>query len=132
MNAKKTNLPPQQENEFFEDVEENLMENILQEERNILETETKSAAESADPVCYRRAPIRTWFCTFMIMNLPIIGWIYLLILALKKNGDQRKDFARAYLVYKLVFLIVALAILALFLYIGLELADNLLQYMEML
>ena len=68
----------------------------------------------------------------MIMNLPIIGWIYLLILALKKNGDQRKDFARAYLVYKLVFLIVALAILALFLYIGLELADNLLQYMEML
>src|SRR5699024_5560585 len=68
MNAKKTNLTPQQENEFFEDVEENLMENILQEERNILETETKSAAESADPVCYRRAPIRTWFCTFMIMN----------------------------------------------------------------
>ncbi len=108
MNAKKTNLTPQQENEIFND------------------------AESADPVCYRRAPIRTWFCTFMIMNLPIIGWIYLLILALKKNGDQRKDFARAYLVYKLVFLIVALAILALFLYIGLELADNLLQYMEML
>ena len=37
MNAKKTNLTPQQENEFFEDVEENLMENILQEEQNILE-----------------------------------------------------------------------------------------------
>ena len=108
MNAKKTNLTPQQENEIFND------------------------AESADPVCCRRAPLRTWFCTFMIMNLPIIGWIYLLFLALKKNGDQRKDFARAYLVYKLVFLIVALAILALFLYIGLELADNLLQYMEML
>ena len=78
------------------------------------------------------APIRSWFCTFMIMNLPIIGWIYLLILALRKKGDQRKDFAKAYLVYKLVFLIVALAILAILLYFGLEMADNLLEYMEML
>ena len=78
------------------------------------------------------APIRSWFCTFMIMNLPIIGWIYLLILALRKKGDQRKDFAKAYLVYKLVFLIVALAILAVLLYFGLEMADNLLEYMEML
>ena len=68
----------------------------------------------------------------MIMNLPIIGWIYLLILALRKKGDQRKDFAKAYLVYKLVFLIVALAILAILLYFGLEMADNLLEYMEML
>ena len=78
------------------------------------------------------APIRSWFCTFMIMNLPFIGWIYLLILALRKKGDQRKDFAKAYLVYKLVFLIVALAILAILLYFGLEMADNLLEYMEML
>ena len=86
-----------------------------------------SQAEALPP-----APIRSWFCTFMIMNLPIIGWIYLLILALRKKGDQRKDFAKAYLVYKLVFLIVALAILAVLLYFGLEMADNLLEYMEML
>lgn len=86
-----------------------------------------SQAEALPP-----APIRSWFCTFMIMNLPIIGWIYLLILALRKKGDQRKDFAKAYLVYKLVFLIVALAILAILLYFGLEMADNLLEYMEML
>lgn len=84
------------------------------------------------PQYVRRAPIRSWFSTFMIMNLPIIGWIYLLILALRRKGDQRRDFAKAYLVYKLVFLVVALGILAVLLYFGLEMADNLLEYMEML
>ncbi len=67
----------------------------------------------------------------MIMNIPIIGWIYLFILALSKK-DQRKDFAKAYLVYKLVFLLMALAIIAFFLYAGMEAADLLLQYINML
>ena len=66
------------------------------------------------------------------MNIPIIGWIYLLILALKKNSDQRKDFARAYLVYKLVFFLVALGILIVLMYSGMEVIDRLLRYMNML
>lgn len=85
----------------------------------------------AGPGYIRRSPIQCWFNTFMIMNLPIIGWIYLLILALTKK-DQRKDFARAYLVYKLVFFLVALAIIAFVLYSSMDLADQLLQYMNML
>ncbi len=96
------------------------------------EEEEPTYAEIVAAGYYRRAPIRTWFYTFMIMNLPIIGWIYLIALALNKNLDQRRDFARAYLIYKLVFLIVALAILAGLLYIGLELADALLEYMDKL
>ena len=79
----------------------------------------------------RRSSIQSWFTTFMIMNIPIIGWIYLFILALSKK-DQRKDFAKAYLVYKLVFLLMALAIIAFFLYAGMEAADLLLQYINML
>lgn len=80
----------------------------------------------------RRSSIQSWFNTFMIMNIPLIGWIYLLILALRKNSDQRKDFARAYLVYKLVFFLVALGILIVLMYSGMEVVDRLLRYMNML
>ena len=77
-------------------------------------------------------PPRTWFLTFMCMNIPIIGWIYLLTKAFGKKDNPLKDFSRAYLLYKLVFLIVALVILGIVAYIGLGILDELLAYMEML
>lgn len=77
-------------------------------------------------------PVRSWFVTFMCMNIPIIGWIYLLILAFSKDAGAKKDFARAYLIYKVVFLLITLAILAVFVHYGLILLDQLLAYMEML
>lgn len=77
-------------------------------------------------------PPRAWFITFMCMNIPIAGWIYLLHLAFGKKENQIRDFAKAYLLYKLVFLIVTLLLLGVLVYIGLELADKLLAYMEML
>lgn len=98
------------------------------------EAKGKKAALHSDTATegyIRRSSIQSWFNTFMIMNIPIIGWIYLFILALSKK-DQRKDFAKAYLVYKLVFLLMALAIIAFFLYAGMEAADLLLQYINML
>lgn len=77
-------------------------------------------------------PPRRWFLTFMCMNIPIAGWVYLLCLAFGKKENQLRDFAKAYLVYKLVFLAAALIILGILVYIGLDLADKLLAYMEML
>ena len=53
-------------------------------------------------------------------------------LAFGKKENQLRDFAKAYLVYKLVFLAAALIILGILVYIGLDLADKLLAYMEML
>ncbi|MDO4327931.1 MAG: hypothetical protein Q4C66_01160 [Lachnospiraceae bacterium] len=91
----------------------------------------KVLSSTEEPGYIRRSPARSWFNTFMIMNIPIIGWLYLLILAFGKK-DQRKDFAKAYLIYKLVFLLVALAIIALLLHVGMDAADQLLQYMDML
>lgn len=79
-----------------------------------------------------RVPPRKWFITFMCMNIPVIGWIYLLVKAFGRKNTQLKDFARAYLLYKLVFLLVALIILGLAVYVGLGLLDELLAYMEML
>lgn len=77
-------------------------------------------------------PPRTWFFTFMCMNIPVAGWIYLLRLAYGKKDNQLRDFARAYLLYKLVFLIISLILLGILVYMGLDIADKVLAYMEML
>ena len=78
------------------------------------------------------AQVHTWFFTFMCMNIPIIGWIYLLYLAFSKKRTERRSFARAYLFYKLIFLLVSVLILGILIYIGLGYLDQLLAYMEML
>lgn len=83
------------------------------------------------PPSYRMPP-REWFHTFMVMNIPIAGWIYLWSKAHSKTDNQLRDFAYAYLYYKLVFLIVSLIILAVLVILGLEVLDRLLAYMEML
>lgn len=77
-------------------------------------------------------PPRAWFFTFMCMNIPIAGWIYLLGLGFGRKESQLRDFARAYLLYKLVFLAIALVLLVIMVCIGLDLADKVLTYMEML
>ena len=76
--------------------------------------------------------IRTWFFTFMCASIPIIGWFYLLYLAFSKRQDLRKEYAKAFLLYKLAFLIVSLILLGIIFYIGAGLLDQLLAYMEML
>ena len=77
-------------------------------------------------------PPRDWFFTFMCMNIPIAGWIYLFRLAFGTKENQLRDFAKAYLLYKLVFLIITLILLGILIFVGINIADKLLAYMEML
>ncbi len=77
-------------------------------------------------------PVSSWFFTLMCMNIPIIGWIYLIWLAFNKKVTRRRNFARAYLFYKLIFLGIAVLLVGILVWIGLDLLDQLLAYMEML
>lgn len=107
---------------------------IPADDEESLETEPK-ADEKAVPAIetdLSKAPVHTWFFTFMCMNIPIIGWFYLLYLAFNKKKTERRNFARAYLFYKLIFLLISAVILGIFIYIGLGLLEQLLAYMEML
>ena len=76
--------------------------------------------------------VRSWFFTFMCMNMPIVGWFYLFHKARYEEDPARKEFARAYLFYKLVFFIAGAVALLILIWIGLGLLDQLLAYMEML
>ena len=76
--------------------------------------------------------VRSWFFTFMCMNMPIVGWFYLFHKARYEEDPARKEFARAYLFYKLVFFIAGAVVLLILIWTGLGLLDQLLAYMEML
>ena len=76
--------------------------------------------------------VRSWFFTFMCMNMPIVGWFYLFHKARYEEDPARKEFARAYLFYKLVFFIAGAVVLLILIWIGLGLLDQLLAYTEML
>ena len=76
--------------------------------------------------------VRSWFFTFMCMNMPIVGWFYLFHKARYEEDPARKEFARAYRFYKLVFFIAGAVVLLILIWIGLGLLDQLLAYMEML
>ena len=97
-----------------------------------LEASAPDTAPAPGAASSAEASVHRWFFTFMCMNLPIIGWLYLLGLAFGKKQTDRRNFARAYLFYKLVFLLVSVLIIGILVYIGLDLLDQLLAYMEML
>lgn len=94
----------------------------------------QKAIETAmdDEVSRRPAGVQRWFFTFMCMNIPLVGWIYLFYLAFSKKVTDRRDFARAYLIYKLIFFTISAVILGILIFIGIGLLDQLLAYMEML
>ena len=89
----------------------------------------ESGKDNANPYCM---PPKRWFLTFMCMNMPIVGWFYLFHKARYEEDPARKEFARAYLFYKLVFFIAGAVVLLILIWIGLGLLDQLLAYMEML
>lgn len=95
-------------------------------EEGTLELKKKAEKQSL------KEDISGWFYTFMCMNIPIIGWIYLLRLAFGKRHPEKRSFARAYLIYKLVFFLIGFLILAVLAYAALDVLDELLAYMEML
>ncbi|MGL5435950.1 MAG: hypothetical protein ACRDBO_11205 [Lachnospiraceae bacterium] len=96
------------------------------------EEEDVDDIDDAPDLPHADTELHSWFFTFMCMNIPIVGWIYLLYLAFNKKKTDRRYFARAYLFYKLLFLLISGVILAILLYFGLQLLDQILAYMEML
>ena len=74
----------------------------------------------------------TWYVTFMCMSVPILGWIYLLIIAFTDKDPGRKQFARAWLLYKLTILLACITLIAVSVHMLIPYMEQLLNYMEAL
>ncbi len=70
-----------------------------------------------------------WFQTLCWINIPVIGFIYVIVLALrKKTPPQKRSFAIAYLLYRLLVLCIALTILYVLYKVGLSFVAEILRY----
>jgi hypothetical protein len=112
--------------------QEKLSGDVMGEEEKEAEKETEKEVGKETESPQGQSRVSDWFFTFMCMNIPVIGWIYLMYLAFNRRHTDRRNFARAYLFYKLVFLTVALIIILLLGVAALNLLDQLLAYMQML
>lgn len=79
----------------------------------------------------RYGRIGRWFQTICFMNLPVIGFIYMLVQAFsKKTPAHRREFAQAYLLYRILVLLLAFTVLFILYRIGLDFVDEILKYVK--
>lgn len=74
-----------------------------------------------------------WLFTFLIQDIPIIGEIALLFWSFsRKQPVGKKHYARARLIYKLIFDILAFITLYILYVVGIQVLQGVIEYMEML
>ena len=72
-----------------------------------------------------------WFQTLCLMHIPFFGFFYMLVLAIRRETPpQKKSFAAAYVLYRVLVMLLALTILFILYRIGLSFVDELLQYVR--
>jgi hypothetical protein len=75
--------------------------------------------------------VSQWFLSVCWMKIPIVGFLYVLVLALHpKTHLAKKNFARGYLIYKALVWILSLTILYVLYKIGLNLVDQVLSLVQ--
>ena len=76
--------------------------------------------------------IGQWFQTFCWMHIPIFGFWYMVVLAVRKRTpEEKKTFARAYVLYRVLVMLLALTILYVFYRMGLSFVEQILAYIDM-
>ena len=75
--------------------------------------------------------VSEWFLSICWIKIPIVGFIYILILALSRKTHQaKKNFARGYLIYRCLVIILSLTILYVLYQVGLSFVDELLSFVK--
>lgn len=72
-----------------------------------------------------------WFQTFCWMHIPVVGFWYMVVMACRrKSSKEKKAFARAYILYRVLVLILACTLLYIFYRMGLSFIEQILSYIE--
>lgn len=72
-----------------------------------------------------------WFQTICWMHIPIIGFWYLVIVAIRrKTPKEKKTFARAYILFRILVLILACTVLYVFYQMGISFIEQILSYIN--
>ena len=75
----------------------------------------------------RCEPVMTFWqylLTFILINLPVVGMIFLIVFMFDKQKPNRANMCRAYTAYLVLFIVVGAILLGIFLFIVLAAADD--------
>lgn len=99
--------------------------------------ETEEPKQETDLTEQREEQIRhwgavgQWFQTFCWMHIPIFGFWYMVVLAIrKKTPEEKRTFARGYVLYRILVFILALTIIYVFYRMGLSFIEQILAYVD--
>lgn len=77
----------------------------------------------------RYVSVSQWFLSICWLKIPFLGFIYALVMAFsRKTPPSKKAFAMAYLLYKILVMILALTVFYILYRVGLSFVDELLSY----
>lgn len=94
--------------------------NVRPEQKKALPKETK---------LQKYGRIGRWFQIICCMNIPVIGFLYMVILACSRKTEvEKKAFAKAYVLFRILVFFLALVILYVLYRVGLDFVDGMLQY----
>lgn len=75
--------------------------------------------------------VSEWFLSVCWIKIPVIGFIYVLVLAISQGTHPaKKNFARGYLIYRCLVLILSLTVLYVLYQVGLSFIDDLLDLVQ--
>lgn len=78
-----------------------------------------------------RVSVSQWFVSICWLKIPFIGFIYAVILALRGNTPaDKKNFARGYLLYRILVLALSLTVLYVLYQTGLSFIEELLSFVR--
>lgn len=99
----------------------------MDQKKEIIQNGKKSMSKNNKILWYGK--IGQWFQTLCLMHIPVFGFFYMLVLAIRKNTPpQKKSFAVAYVLYRLLVLLIAFTILFILYKVGLSFIDEILRY----
>lgn len=93
--------------------------------------DTEDHGTDAEEKIQKWGKIGQWFQTFCWMHIPVIGFWYMVVLAVrKKTPEEKKSFARAFVLYRVLVLLLALTVLFIFYKMGVSFLEQILYYVD--
>lgn len=106
------------------------LEKKLEKKRRVQEQDALQDTEP-EPKLETWGRMGNWFLTFCWMHIPLIGFWYMVVVALRrKTPKEKKAFARAFILYRLLVLLLACTILYICYRMGLSFLEQILSYIE--
>lgn len=87
--------------------------------------------ETAEKAGEGNLSVSQWFLSICWLKIPIIGIFYALILALNpRTPREKRNFARGYILYRVLVLLLAVTVLYVVYHLGLGFVEELLSYVK--